>query len=139
MNDFFDNLTYTNDDIIHFPAGVPGFERNKDFVLVHNEEFAPFEWLACVDGSHLRFAVINPMLIKPDYAPNLIKEQLEDLAFSAPEDVLVYSIVTIRENPVESTVNLIGPIIINKKSRRAKQIIIDDERYGTQEPIIGKT
>jgi flagellar assembly factor FliW len=63
---------------------------------------------------------------------------MEDLAITRAEDILLYVIVTIRENPLESTANLVGPIVINRTRRIGKQIIIDDERYTTQEPILRK-
>jgi flagellar assembly factor FliW len=138
MADFFSNLVYSKDDIISFPAGIPGFEKAREFVLASVPEYVPFEWLVCIDGSSLRFAIINPMLFRPDYTPAMVKEQLEELRIEKPEDVLLYCIVTIRENPLESTANLIGPIIINKKQRVGKQIIIDDDRYTTQELILRK-
>jgi flagellar assembly factor FliW len=136
MGDFFRDLVYSKTDIISFPAGIPGFEKNKDFILARVPEYVPFEWLVCVDGSRLRFAIINPLLFRPDYAPAMAKEQLENLAIEKPEDVLLYSIVTIGNNPMNSTGNLVGPIVINKTKRIGKQIIIEDERYSTQEPIL---
>lgn len=136
MTDFFKNLVYSKDDVITFPAGMPGFEKRKEFVLVSIPEYAPFEWLVCVDGSRLRFAIINPLLFRPDYAPKIAKEQLEDLKIEKPEDVLLYVIVTIRENPLESTSNLVGPVLINKTKRTGKQVIIEDDAYTTQEPIL---
>ena len=136
MNDFFENLVYSKNDIIKFPGGIPGFEKNMEYVIVRLPEFEPFEWLVCTDGTRLRFAVINPMLFKPDYSPNIIKEQLEDLEIEKPEDILLYTIVTISENPAKSTANLVGPIIINKTKHIGKQIIIDDEKYSTKESII---
>lgn len=136
MADFFKELVYSKDDIITFPAGVPGFEKNKTFVLVQIPDYVPFEWLVCTDGSRLRFAIINPLMFCPDYAPAMTKEQLEDLCIEKPEDILLYCIVTIAENPVESTANLVGPVVINKTKRLGKQIIFDDDRYGTQEPIL---
>ncbi|MBD3322068.1 MAG: flagellar assembly protein FliW [Chitinivibrionales bacterium] len=138
MSDFFKDLVYAKDDIITFPSGLPGFEKNKEFVLIQIPDYAPFEWLVCVDGTRLRFAVLNPMLFRPDYNPNMTKEQLEDLHIEKPEDILLYSIVTISENPDESTANLIGPVIINRTRRIAKQIVIEDERYTTREPILRK-
>jgi flagellar assembly factor FliW len=138
MGDFYSNLVYAKDDIILFHAGIPGFEKSKEFVLVSIPEYVPFEWLICIDGSLLRFAIINPMLFRPDYSPAMEKEQLVDLGIEKPEDVLLYSIVTIRENPLESTANLVGPVIINKSKRIGKQIIIDDDRYTTQEIILRK-
>jgi len=138
MGDFFKDLVYSKDDVLTFPSGIPGFEKAKEFVIVSIPDFVPFEWLVCTDGSRLRFAIINPLLFMPDYSPAMVKEQLEDLDVGKPEDILLYSIVTIRENPLESTANLVGPLIINRVKRLGKQIIIDDDRYSTQEPLIRK-
>ncbi len=138
MGDSFTDLVFEEKDIIQFPTGIPGFESNKEFVIVQLPEYAPFEWLVATDNSGLRFAIINPMVFHTDYAPNIVKEQLTDLAIEKPEDILLYCIVTIRKNPEESTANLVGPVIINKTRRIGKQIIIDDEKYTTKESILGK-
>lgn len=136
MGDFFKDLVYTKEDIVSFPHGIPGFETNREFVLVQIPDFAPFEWFVCVDGSQLRFAIINPLLFCPDYAPRFSKGQLEELQIQKPEDILLYVIVTIGDNPLKSTANLIGPVIINKTKKIGKQIIIEDDRYTTREPIL---
>ncbi len=138
MADFFKDLVYSKEDVITFSSGIPGFEKNKQFVLVKIPDFVPFEWLVCVDGTRLRFAIINPLLFSPDYSPKIVKEQLEDLTIESPGDILLYCIVTIGENPLKSTANLVGPVVINKTKRIGKQIIIDDERYSTREPILRK-
>jgi flagellar assembly factor FliW len=117
MGDFFRDLVYSNDDVLTFPSGIPGFEKSRQFVIVSIPEYAPFEWLVCIDGSRLRFAVINPMLFTPEYSPAIVKEQLEDMEICRSEDILLYAIVTIRENPLESTANLVGPLIINREKR----------------------
>ncbi len=138
MSDFFNDLVYASEDVLHFPNGIPGFEENKDFVLVNLAEYAPFEWLVCIDGARLRFAIVNPLLFLPDYSPKMTKEQLDDLKIGKPEDILLYAIITIRVNAADSTANLAGPILINKSARLGKQIIVDDDRYTTQEPILGR-
>lgn len=138
MGDFFKDLVYSKDDTITFPSGIPGFDKAREFVIVSIPEYTPFEWLVCIDGSRLRFAIINPLLFSPEYSPAMGKEQLEDLEILKPEDLLLYTIVTIRENPLESTANLVGPLIINRSRRLGKQIIVDDDRYSTQEPLIRK-
>ncbi len=136
MGDFFKNLVYSNDDVITFPSGIPGFEGCRKFVLASIAEYSPFEWLVGIEDPPVRFAIINPMLFRPDYQPAMIRKQFDDIDIEQPHDVLLYSIVTIRENPLESTANLVGPVIINKRKRIGKQVIIDDERYTTQEFIL---
>lgn len=136
MADIFEDLVFTENDVIEFPLGIPGFEKHRKFVIVQIPEYTPFEWLICVDGSRLRFVVINPLLFRPDYSPHIIKEQLDDLKIVKPDDILIYAIVTIHEDARESTANLIGPIIINKVKKVGKQIIIDDDKYSTREKIL---
>ena len=49
----------------------------------------------------------------------------------------MYVIVTL--NKVEfslSTANLLGPILVNIRTKRGKQIILDDGRYSTKHPIL---
>lgn len=138
MSDFFTDLVYAQEDVITFPHGVPGFESNKEFVIVSLADYAPFEWLVCIDGSKLRFAIVNPLLFLPDYEPKMTKEHLDEMKIAKHEDILLYTIITIRVNPADSTANLAGPILINKAARLGKQIIIDDDRYTTQEPILRK-
>jgi flagellar assembly factor FliW len=138
MGDFFKDLVYQKDDIISFPCGIPGFEKCKEFVIASIENYAPFEWLVCVDGTQLRFAIIHPMLFMPDYSPAISKGQLEELSITKPEDLLIYVIVTIHDNPLESTANLVGPIIINRIKKVGKQLIVEDDRYTTQEIILRK-
>jgi len=138
MGNSFENLVYSKDDVIRFPAGIPGFENNKEFIIVQIPEYSPFEWLVCIDGTKLKFAIINPMLFQPDYSPKIQKDQLEELEIEKIEDVLLYTIVTIRENPEDSTANLLGPVIINKTRKTGKQIVLEDSKYSTKEKMIRK-
>lgn len=138
MADYLKDLVYTTEDVITFNEGIPGFEKNKEFIIVQIPDYAPFEWLVSVDGSGLRFVIINPLLFCPDYAPDIHKEQLGSLGIEKPEDILLYAIVTLKANPQDSTANLIGPVIINKTKRCGKQIIFDNDTYTTRERIIRK-
>jgi flagellar assembly factor FliW len=138
MTDFFEDLVFSPDDVITFPGGIPGFEKHDQFVVVPMPQCEPFSWLVCVDGTHLRFAIINPLVFIPEYAPKLSKEHLTELNVDDLGDLILYAIVTIGKNPVESTANLAGPIIINKTAKIGKQVLIDDDRYSTQDPKIRK-
>jgi len=137
LEKIYENLIYSPDDVITFTDGVPGFESNKTFVVVRNESYAPFEWLVCVDGGmKLRFAMLNPMLVYPEYAPNISKAQVEGLNLHDAQDILMYVFVTVAENPSDSTVNLMAPVLINTKDKVGRQIILDNSPYSTREPIV---
>ncbi|MFW5959507.1 MAG: flagellar assembly protein FliW [Chitinivibrionales bacterium] len=136
MSNPFEDLVFSENDIINFPEGIPGFEEYKHFVIVDLPEHAPFIWLVSPENRQLRFAMINPMLFKPEYSPKLNKSSISNLEFDRPEDMLVYSIVTLGENPKDSTANLAGPVLINKTKRLGKQIIIEDDSYSTKEAIL---
>ena len=136
MEKLYDNLVFSEEDIIIFEDGIPGFENNKKFVIVRNENYAPFEWLVCVDGTKLRFAMLNPMIAYPEYSPNISRAQVEGLNLDNPDDVLVYSFVTVAANPNESTLNLMAPVLINTKEKRGRQIILENSQYSTREPVM---
>ena len=136
MEKIYENLVYSADDVITFADGVPGFESSKKFVVIRNENYAPFEWLVCIDGAKLRFAMLNPMVVYPEYTPNISKAQVEGLNLHNTEDVLMYVFVTVAENPSDSTMNLMAPIIINTKEKVGKQVILDNSPYSTREPVV---
>jgi flagellar assembly factor FliW len=136
MKDLFDNLKFSEQDIITFENGIPGFEDKKHFVIVTVPEHEPFKWLYCIDDRVLRFALINPLLFYPDYNPKVNKADLSSLELELKEDVLMFCIVTLAEKIKDSTANLIGPVFINTKNMKGKQVVIDDNRYSTREPII---
>jgi flagellar assembly factor FliW len=136
LEKIYENLVYSADDVITFADGVPGFESSKKFVVIRNENYAPFEWLVCIDGAKLRFAMLNPMVVYPEYTPNISKAQVEGLNLQNTEDVLMYVFVTVAENPSDSTMNLMAPIIINTKEKIGRQIILDNSPYSTREPVV---
>jgi len=140
MADFFEDLVFSPEDVITFPSGIPGFERRKRFVVVAMPQCEPFSWLVCVDGAApaLRFAIINPLVFIPEYSPNLTKEQLAELNIGDVRDLMMFAIITIGDNPADSTANLAGPVIINKAAKLGKQVLLDDDRYSTQDSIIRK-
>ena len=51
------------------------------------------------------------------------------LGIEKPEDALLLSIVTIRNSPFRVTVNLKAPLVINLKTLRARQVIIETPDY----------
>ena len=136
MPDLFDTLKINPQDIIRFPEGIPGFDSVKEFVLVSVAEHAPFEWLVCASNKDLRFAVVDPLLIMPDYDPPVKKDQIAPLKLESGQVPTIRVILTLKENLLNSTANFMGPVFINPVKMIACQLIIDTDRYSVQEPVI---
>lgn len=108
--------------VIHFPSGLLGFENLKDYVLLGAPEEAPFLWLQVVDEPNLAFVVVPPAAVVDNYTPDLSEEDVEFLGLQSPDDALVLNIVTVR-GPNRATVNLKGPLVINRRTLVGKQVI----------------
>jgi flagellar assembly factor FliW len=119
---------------ITFPAGLFGFERIKEYILLDAER-QPFYWLQALEVEKLAFILINPFLFRPDYELDVDDGELREIGLSLPQMALTFSIVTIpAEGPM--TANLQGPLIINRESRQGRQVILTDPRWQTKHNIM---
>ena len=113
--------------IIEMAAGLPGFPEAHRFVLVEwDKPDSPFAVLRCVDVEALEFLVAAPVVLFPDYAPELSDTSAEALELTCAEDALVLVIVTIPERAEEATANLLAPIVVNVHTHAAAQIVLPD-------------
>jgi flagellar assembly factor FliW len=132
----FGDQETTADKVIAFPDGIPGFERYKRFALFEDPESDPFQWFLSIENPDLGFVVINPLYIWPEYDPRISKDDLKSLEITSHENILIYSIVTLSEEPQNVTANLSGPILINTTNRKARQLALLDDRYTTKHKIL---
>jgi flagellar assembly factor FliW len=108
---------------LKLPMGLLGFEQMKDYLLISNPREEPFRWLQVKDNAVLAFVVIDPFLVAPDYSPDLPQADVQFLGLERPEDAQLYNIVTLHGNN-RATVNLRGPVVINRHTGIAKQVIL---------------
>lgn len=117
---------------IHLPQGLIGFASYTRAELLYLPDHLPFLWMKLhgkLDA--LRFIVIEPGGIVPGYEPELFEVDAERLGISSPADAMILNIVTLRrQDPVEATVNLIGPVVVNRRTRVGRQLVISNySRY----------
>lgn len=130
-----ENLTVTNGNRIQFPFGLLGFEQIKEYELLADPAEEPFMWLQMLNATSQSFLVVPPSTIVPDYHPNLSPEDVEFLELREPGDVLLLNIVTLRGRQ-QATINLKGPIVINRHSLIGKQVIpLNVANYSLQFPL----
>ena len=108
--------------ILFFPQGIIGFEQFRNYALLDAAQ-PPFYWLQSLDDTEIAFILIDPRIFRPDYTPGAPEQDLEELSPESPEDLLVFTIVTIPEEQNRMSANLQGPVLINRKTRRGRQSI----------------
>jgi len=63
----FGRLEVTEDRVISFVQGMPGFERLKRFILIDHDQEGVFKWLQAVDDPAVAFLLTDPTSFKPGY------------------------------------------------------------------------
>ena len=134
----FGEISISEESILNIPEGMLGFESCKHFVLLETQPDSPFKWLQSVDEPHLAFMVINPLDFFPDYDIDLPDDDADMLGLNCPMDAALLTTVTLDPDEGRATTNLLGPVAINSQNLRAKQIVLQDERYGTKHIIMEK-
>jgi flagellar assembly factor FliW len=121
------------------PQGIIGFAQYKRAELLYLPDHLPFLWMKMHSATdHLHFIVIEPGGIVPGYEPEIFDEDAEQLGIVDPSQAMVLNIVTLRrQNPVEATVNLIGPLIVNRRTRIGRQLVISNySRYSAHHALV---
>lgn len=129
-------LEIEEDEIISFKSGIPGFEHLQKYAIFDSDEMAPFKWMISMDDPDVSFVIITPQLLCPDFQPKLFVTDLADLDVDSDDELILFAIITLTPNPLDSTANLQGPLLINKNKKTGKQIVVTDDQYILKYPIL---
>jgi flagellar assembly factor FliW len=124
------------------PSGLIGFEQYKEAELLYQADHLPFLWLKLISpGDSLHFVVIEPGGIIAGYEPELFEDHALTLGLNNPAEAMILNIVTLkRQSPLQATVNLIGPIVINRRTRVGRQLVISNySRYSAHYSLVENT
>ena len=129
-------LDIDNNDVLFFERGIPGFEGMSHFAIFESKDIQPFKWLISTENPDIGFVIVPPHLFHPNYNPKLYETDLEELKVDQSNNLALFVIITLTNNPLDSTANLQGPLLINLTKRIGKQIIVVDEEYSIKFPIL---
>lgn len=123
---------------INLPFGLIGLADLQWFNLSPIEGSWPFMSMVATTGRKLSFVVVEAQGVIPNYEIELNDEHADALQIQSAEQALVLNIVTIHSpNPLFVTVNLAGPVIVNRATLKGKQIIVANEnKYSTRHALI---
>ena len=124
-----------SESVIQMPNGLLGFEQVKNYVLLGSQEEAPFLWLQMAEDPSLAFLVVSPTEVLDSYQPDINQEEVDFLGLENPEDALLLNIVTLHRDGT-ATVNLKGPIVINRHTLVGKQVVpLNAGQFSLQHPL----
>jgi len=70
----------------------------------------------------------------PGYEVRLNSEEHKRLGLDGTAEVVILSLVTMHINPLDITMNLLGPLVINPANMTALQIVMEGCGYSTRFP-----
>ncbi len=126
----FGEIEIDESKIITFEDGIIGFPDMKKFTVIFDEEKEgrpSISWLQSMDEPEIAFPVMDPLFICETYNPSVEEELLKNLGTIKEDNLYVLVTVTVPQNIKELAVNLKAPIVINTDTRKASQIIVEDD------------
>jgi len=123
-------IPVSDGNIFTFPDGVPAFEDYRQFVVYYDTQMQPFFFMKSLGLSpEISFVCVDPFMICKDYQIRLEHSDLQTLDLKRGEDAFVFTIVTVNDDPCDITVNLKGPVVLNMKNKRGRQVICEGSEY----------
>ncbi len=107
---------------LQFSEGLLGFEAFRLAELISLADAAPYCWLRFEGVNQRGFLVVQPSCVAAPYRIEIGAKECEELGLNRPADAEVLNIVTIRPDGT-LTINLKGPIVYNKVTREARQVV----------------
>lgn len=126
-------LEVDEEQVYHFPKGLPGFDEETDFALIAMNE-TPFWYLQSTKSKGLSFLLGDPFIFYPYYEFELPDEEAEELGIDS--EIIVRCVITLKEQVEHSTINLLAPIVLNPIVRFAKQIVLHRAPYHTKHSLL---
>jgi flagellar assembly factor FliW len=123
---------------IRLPLGLIGFPDHRTFELLYATDQLPFVWMRLHGDPSIDFVVIEPGGLIPDYELELFDEDAAFLGIADASDAMVLNIVTVHPGVnATATVNLVGPVVINRRTGIAKQCVLANHgRFSAHYPLV---
>ncbi len=125
---------------IDLPQGLIGFAGYTRAELRELPDQPPFLWMTLHGPAGIvNFVVVEPGGVVPGYEPELFDADAAALDLAEPGDAQIFAIVSLQPHaPLSATVNLVGPLVVNRRTRLGRQLVIaNNSRYSARHPLLG--
>jgi flagellar assembly factor FliW len=121
--------------VLEMVQPMAGFPDQRRFALARLDETGLVCELHSLDDPALRFVVVPPTTFFADYAPEVDDSVVAELGVESEDDVFALVVVTLGEAPEDATANLLAPVLVNHRTRRAGQFLLDDADLPLRAPL----
>jgi flagellar assembly factor FliW len=131
----FGECTYAETDVIAFPWGIPGFAAQRRWLALSLDEQPGFVWLQSLDDLSVALPAANPWGIFEDYDPKIPAYAYISLDVRDAAEFTFLCVVVVPPGGAQMTMNLAAPIVINLRTRQARQVLCEGSGYTSSHPI----
>ena len=125
------NQTFT------FPEGLLGFEEVREMQLVPIDvDFNATFYELMSEDEEIGFLLVDPFKLHPNYQVQLNDELKEKLNAEKAEEVIVLTMVTLKDSLSTSTTNLKAPLIFNLTKKQAYQWVDSSAKFSLRHPLV---
>ena len=115
------------DKLVTFVTPMLGFNHLKRFYLYQTKE-GPLFWLQALEETAVSFCLLSPFATALDPDMEITADEIADITDRGVDDIDVYTVLVLDNDPNELRTNLRAPILIGRSSGKAKQIVLTDTR-----------
>jgi flagellar assembly factor FliW len=130
----FGTFEVEDKDPIHFPQGMIGFPSEKQFVLLRHRDDSAIGWLQSTTNPALAFPVVSIDALAVAY-PAITATAAASHVEETPDPHAVMAVLCASAGQ-PATVNLLAPIVVNVRSRKGAQILLEGTTFSTNEPFV---
>jgi flagellar assembly factor FliW len=140
---YFGTMSYDEEAIFEFPFGLPGFGDERRFVFIERHEHAPLIFLQSLRLAGLCFLALPLQVVDAHYKLAVSPEDLVALELNPDRqpllasEILALALIS-QHDGFSATANLMAPIVVNLRTRRALQAIRRDSLYSHQHAVLAQ-
>jgi len=128
----FGVLEVDPDAIITFTQPIIGFQEFRRFIVLPGPPDSFIQWLQSTESPDLAFILMSPREVMPDYRVAIGSHELAELAVQSADELDVFTLVVVPQDPTKIRTNLKAPVLINRKHRLGKQTVLEKSDYPIQ-------
>lgn len=120
--------------IITMPEGMPGFPDSHSYVLENIDGVGGLGALRSIDKGPALMVVQSGAWF-PDYEPEIPDATLKSLEIKKAEEALLLLVVTTAKRPQDATANMMAPLVVNARTRKAAQVVLTGSSYSMHKAL----